>query len=171
MERIIFIFMVVFMGAALAQAQTPEQSERLIARYVKAVDLKDPLLIDAAWEQISTSNEALHLMKTKYPRAYRSFEYWRLKRELEELKARRFLNSSFTTLSEEGGFSTSREAEKSNSEKARDFPNQNRRSNRASVLAFPNQESKSNQDTVRDLPNQEQTSNQDRIRNRLRNVR
>jgi hypothetical protein len=173
MKRVFWGIMtaVVLAVARPAAAQLTTNADVLIANYLKAIDRGENASIDEAWQALNASPAALEKMKTEFPRVYRSFEYWRIKKELEELKARRFLNASFAPLSQEGGFSTSRDKERSNSQQVMDNPAHEERSNRSRVLSYPNQRRRPNHETGRDNPIQEQTSNQDRIRSRLRSLR
>jgi len=171
MQRLIMIMACVFFAAAPAAAQLTSDTDSLIVNYIKAIELGKVSAIDDAWTALNSSEPALNKLKMEFPRTFKSYEYWRIKRELEELKARRFLNSSFSGLSQEGGFSTGRDRNRSNKEKVMDNPTNEQRSNRSRVMSFPNQRRRSNSESAKDNPIQEQTSNQERIRNRLRNLR
>ena len=152
-------------SASTLVAQENADFKGLVQAFSSALASKDEMKIHEAWEAINNSATALAYLRQKEPQLFKSFEFWRIKRELQQFREDHgipFHNRN------EGGFSKSRSSKnRSNSERVHSFPNQDRSSNRSRALASPNQDRRPNQDVVHDIPNQDRISNQERIRNRL----
>ena len=153
-------------GVVLAQQKGPANT--LIDNYVKALAGEDESKINEAWLALSVDPQALKTLKETNPRVFQSYEYWRIKREIQQLRNKKFFNSPVRGSKKQAASGTGRSVNRPNGETARGNPNQNKRSNRNSAMSFPNQDRRPNQDIVNSIPNQEQPSNQERIRNRLR---
>ena len=161
----------IFLFAPAAFAQNEAVAQALIDQYTQALAKKDDAAVNQAWEALSRSEDALMVLKKKHPKIFRSYEFWRIKRELEELRSKRFLNSTFRGLGAESEAGISRPGQRSNDRVVNERPNQNLRSNRRVATSNPNQDRRSNSDATRDFSNSNQLSNQERIRNRLRGSR
>lgn len=156
----------VFLATRLAVAQEESDFARMSQAYAAALSAGDEDAIDEAWEALNRSPQSLAYLRRNDARLFQSYEYWRIKRELRQLRENRALPSYGSERAIPTG-----DRDRSNSDRVRENPNQERRDNRTRALATPNQERRPNQDVVNDTPNQDRSSNQERIRNRLRALR
>ena len=167
--RIFVILLAFLLIGSRVNAQENSDYQGMIRAYSQALDSGDEKKVHEAWEALNRSAQALAHLRQSDPRLFQSFEYWRIKRELQELRRERAL-----TLPDDRDRSLIRSrslGERSNGERVRGNPNQDRTSNRSRVLGSPNQDRRPNQDVAEDAPNQDRSSNQERIRNRLRSGR
>jgi len=151
-----------------AAAQVTSEVSELIQNYAKAVNSGDETKTNVAWEAISQSAQAQAYLRQSDPRLFHSYEYWRLKRKLQQIRQEHGLPES--NPAERALIKSGREI-RSNGDRVRTDPNQDRSPNSARGMVSPNQDRRSNQQVVADAPNQDRDSNQDRIRSRLHAAR
>ena len=126
--------------------------------FIQAVQSKDKLKIDLAFNELATNLEAQEILKNDHPDYFTLFNFYKLSQNIKDLKANYGSSSVNKAIS---SVITPRTSKGLSSNKDLDFSR-----NTSNRIVARQRDLSSNGDIVRSNPNQDQESNQERIRRR-----
>lgn len=143
-------------------AQTnQDQNDQLIVNYVDAVKSKNDAAIEKSIEELRDNKDALNLMKSKFPRAYRSYLWKSMGYSLNSLKNRLAGRSGIESSPTEEKNSVKRKSDNSDAVSSSRIQTDNRDLTRqlSTQDTLRNQSKVSNGEAVRNSPNERQPPN------------